>query len=262
MSDSSEPIIDAPVADAPVVDAPVVDDIEIPDDIDLDTPLVDAPVVDEPVEEADPFEAFGGREKIAEAQRVYELTQTDEGVVQLFIEAGRSLGLSFEQMEALFNAQQAAGAPVEDDEDLDAPLTKREWMEQQRAAQAAAAEAAAAQSRQGAVAAAQQSIAATFAELGVEMDSEAAKVVLQFGDQHFDRQNPTPENVRAAVLRGHAEYTAFLDKQSREYLKAKREKAASVPKAPVGASAPATAAPDEPKSAAEAAARVRARLGY
>ena len=254
MTDIETPI-DAPAPDATVEAAPeaTVDDLVVPDDIDL---ALDEPAGEPAAPEAgaDPFADFGGRDVVEQAIRVHQLTQSDEGVVQLFIEAGRSLGLSFDQMEALFRGE---ALPAAEEEDLDRPITARELreMEEQRAAQAAAAR------TQEAAATAQRAIQSTVTELGLTMEDPATKLILQYGDKHFDRNDLSPEAVRNAVLRGHAEYQADLDKQARAYLAKKREKAGAVPSAPAGASAPSGESMPEPKDSAEAAARVRKMLG-
>ena len=203
----------------------------------------------------DPFSEYGGRDAVAKAIELHKATQTDEGIVQLFFEAGRSLGLGVKDIERLFAGEPASGEPAEP-EDLDRPLSVKEFKEmmaaqanQQSAAQKAQAEAAA-----------RNTVQKTITELGLKPGDETTRMVLEMGDRYLDKADLSPEAVANAVRRGHADYTALIDREAKAYLARKTATAASVPGAPSGASAPSAPPPEEPKDIAEAIRIARQRL--
>jgi hypothetical protein len=252
---------DAPVADAPVVDAPVESAPEAPT---FEAPAEGVPAVENaeptaPVEEApaapavaDPYEEFGGRQEVERALRMYQHAQTDDGVVDLFLEAGRSLGLSHEAMQTLFNdlAGEAPEAP-----DPDEPLTRGEFQAELERRQQAAAAAEAQRVRATAEAAVQQELTA----LGLKVDDPQTQVILTLGDRHLKGKTDA-ESIRAAVRAGHADFQAQVETEAKRYLQTKQQQAASVPSAPAGSGAPAEPPPAEPRDVAEAIKAVRRRL--
>src|SRR5258706_1239406 len=48
-------------------------------------------------------EGFGGLDTVKTATEMYQQLQTDDGVIAMFIEAGRALGLGVKDLESLFN---------------------------------------------------------------------------------------------------------------------------------------------------------------
>lgn len=248
----------APAA-APAADAPAGDlDVSPNDVFDFETPAPGAEAAPaapvEPAPVADPFEEFGGRSDVEAAVRLWKASQTDQGVVDLFIEAGRSLGLSVQQMQTLFGGgNQAEPEP----EDLDRPLTVAEFQEMQRKAQAQQAQQAQAATMEVARTAAAEELAA----LGLKAGSEEAQLVLTIGDKFLDKKHVTAEGVKNAIRRGHAEYQAQIDAKAKEYLLAKRQQAQGVPSSPAGAAAPSDGPASEPKDISEAIKLVRQRLG-
>src|SRR5688572_458409 len=124
---ADEEIIEPEVTEEVTEEA--VEAVEGDDAVDLGAEPEGAAVeaTDEPV---DPFAEFGGREAAQRAHEMYTRASTEDGVVQLFLEAGRSLGLGLKEMEQLFG-QQASDAPPAEEEDPDRLLTFREFQEMQ-----------------------------------------------------------------------------------------------------------------------------------
>lgn len=242
---------------APEVAEPVVEStepvVEAAEPVEGSEPVVETealePVVEEP---ADPFAEFGGREAIEAAHRLYEASRTEDGVIQLFLDAGRNLGLSLKDMQAFFEAQ---GGPVEEveEEDLDEPVTRRELREaEQRRQQEAAEKRAAEQRTQHATV-----VRSVVADLNVP--EKSVQAVLALADQHM-KGEPNTESITAAIRAGWADFQAEAQVIADRILAEKREQAAKVPSAPSGAAAPATAEEPEPQNAMEAIKRVRERL--
>jgi hypothetical protein len=96
---------------------------------------------------ADPYADFGGRESVEQAMALHKATQSQDGLMRLFFEAGRSQGLSYSQMEALFGqaAPEPAAAQYADDDLLTyaqvKELMQREVLEPMHQSQAQQAEA-------------------------------------------------------------------------------------------------------------------------
>lgn len=251
MSDASEPVVDSPV----VEETPPVESVE-PTDTASEAVESDVPASPAPESPADPYEEFGGRDTIEAAHRMYQAAQSEDGVIQLFLEAGRSLGLGLKEMETLFTSLTGSGGEEAEEPDPDEPLTVGQWQKFQQEQQQREAERQATAARE----AARQVVQATVADLGLDPKDPATKVVLQFGDQYL-KDDLSPEAVAAAVRRGHADYLAAVEQHSKAYLEKKRGQAASVPSAPSGAAAPAEPAPAEPQNVAEAIKIARKRLG-
>ena len=229
-----------------------------------------APAIDNPVDEfgvpatqeqaqveIDPFQDFGGRQNVEQALKLWEAVATEDGVVQVFIEAGRSLGLTPEQMQGLFGEVQEIEQP-----DPDAPLTRAEWEAWQRQQQEAVQVQQYQQAVQQVRAEASQAVHKAVGEIGLDMENPATQYVLQLGDKYLDKSTPpSPEAVRNAVQRGWADYQVLTQQAQQQYVNTKRTQAASVPGAPSGASAPSSSADPEPKNVAEASERFWKSLG-
>lgn len=216
----------------------------------------EAPAVEEP---SDPFSEFGGRDVVAAAHRLYEASRTEDGVIQLFLEAGRNLGLGLDQMQALFEELGGSGQVPEDDPSLDEPLTRRELLELEQQRQAAEQQRQAQQLQEFA----RTAVTEALSGLGVDPQTNpATHLILQFADRHRAPDAPmTAESIKEAVRAGYADYQAHIEREAQAYLTKKRQAAAAVPKAPAGSGAPAAPAPAEPKNVAEAIKQVRQKLG-
>lgn len=259
---------EAPAAPEPA--APVPGDLDLdlePELLDevIDEPaLQDSPEVSDDEAPADPFAELGAdRATVEAALRMHQATQTEDGVIQLFIEAGKQLGLGLDKIEQLFTgeapAAPAAGEEEYDyDKDPDRPLTVREFQELTAAQQQAYRQAQQAQQAEQARAAATQTVHSTVAELGLTMEDEATQVILTLGNKYLPPGTTDPAAVKSAVERGHADYLALVEKERKAYIASKRQAANGVPTAPAGGAAPSTPEPAEPSDTAEAIKRARA----
>lgn len=257
-ADVPDPVDDLPV-DVP--DEPVLEELDVP------APEAGAELEPEAPAGDDPFAEFGGKDTVQAALKLHQATQSEDGIVQLLIEAAQALNVPLDKVEALFADQPAAPAPAagepeyDYDEDPDRPVTLRELREAEAARQQAAQQAA----QQAKVEAARQSaskvVADTVTELGLTMEDEAAQIVLTLGNKYLPNGSLDPTVIANAVKRGHADYTALVERERQAYIASKRKAADTVPTAPAGNAAPSTPAPAEPKDTAEAIKIARKRLG-
>lgn len=257
MSDIAPESTPAPATEAAPVEAPTAEatapEPALPTS--TETPAVEeaAPAPEASVE-VDPFESYGGKDNVEAAYRLYQAAQTEDGVIQLFLEAGQSLGLGLKEIQSFFE-QQGIVEPTEEP-DPDEPLTRGEWqkmMEQQRQA---AIEAQAEAMRQAAGAAVREEVAA----IGLDPADPKTEIVLSLADKKLNGDF-SPEHVKHTIRAAHAEYLAMIEKESQRYLQTKVQQAESVPSAPSGAAAPAEPPAAEPKDVAEAIKLARRRLG-
>jgi hypothetical protein len=210
----------------------------------------------------DPYGNYGGKETVESAYRMYQAAQTEDGVVRLWLEAGKSLGLGLREMEQLVSggiaqAQQFEQEPAEE-EDPDRVLTFREFQEMQNKQIQQSNQAQQQQAQQ----AARNTVSETFAALGVNGADPSAQIILQLSDKYLKGPDDlSPESVRAAVQRGHADFQVLVAAEAKNYLRQKVATKGALPKSPSGSAAPSTAPTEEPKSIEEAFARVRKQLG-
>lgn len=198
----------------------------------------------------------------SEAKAALELTkrlQTDDGVIQMFIETGQALGLGFAELEAMFaksDAETAAavaeGAPADDDvltwKEARELLQKEVLEPQQRAAQ------------QAAIAQAHSAIDSTFKDLNVT-DETDRQAILALGQAHIQDGDFDPEHVRAAVRKGYELYEVRKTVAKEAYLAEKLAAGEGVPTNTGAAGAPGgQEPPPPPQSMDEAKARARAQL--
>lgn len=199
---------------------------------------------------------------LTEAQAAVELSkrlQTDDGVIQMFIETGQALGLGFAQLEAMFAESDAATAataaetgPADDDvvtwKEARELLQKEILEPQQRAAE------------QAALTQARATIDATFTDLGVT-DETDRQAILALGQNHIKDGDFDPEHVRAAVRKGHELLEVRKTAAKEAYL---AEKLASGEAIPTSTSAAGAAGgqepPPPPQNMDDAKARARAQL--
>lgn len=227
-------------------------------DGDSHVPGDDTRDVDDSDDPEDPYATYGGKDTIDKAVAIHQALQTEDGVWNLFFQAGRSLGLGVREIEALFAQQQGGGepegSPEPDDDDVmtygqfKAMLNEQVLAPWQQTQQATAE------------AAARSAIDTTCLELGVK-DTQVRDAVLRLGDKYLS-DDISPQKVQAAVRRGFADYQTLLKGERQKAVTQKREAGATVPKSPAGAvaGAPAQDAGNEPKDVAEAIRRARARI--
>lgn len=242
----------------------------MPDEItqSVDTGVVDDAVIltpdpevegGETVESTDPYEAYGGKESIEQAVQLSKSLQTENGVWQMFFQAGRALGLRVRKIEALFQAQQAGGeggaAPDQPSDDDVMTYGQFKQMMDETVYKPAAE-----QAQAQAELIANQAINGTLNDLGVQ-SPEAREAILQLGDRYLG-EDISPSACKAAVEKGHQDYLKLVAAERKRYVEEKRAQANGTVKVPTGSSV--TAAPkeydSEPKDVAEAIRRARQRV--
>lgn len=204
----------------------------------------------------DPYAAHGGREVVERALALHQKVQTDEGVVQLFYEAGRAMGLTNPQIDKLFDAQTGGGEGEAEGPADDELIT---WGQAKELLQREVIQPFAKQTQAQAETQARGAVDSTLKELGVT-DNETAAAILQMGDKYLNG-DLSPVNVAQAVKRGHEDFVKLVTKNAQGYVTKKAAVAKRVPKAPAGTSGGGTAADalPEPKSVKEAIRRARLR---
>jgi hypothetical protein len=242
--------------------APDLDPTAAPAEPDLDAGAATEPQLDALAPEpdpsasadADPYADFGGRETVEKAHQLHQALQTEEGVWNVFFQAGRALGLGTREIEALFAESQGEPEPEGPADDdvmtfgqfktlMDETVTKPQQLREQQLAEDMA----------------RTAIDQAVEKLGIT-DPELREAVLQLGDRYLG-DDISPAAVKVAVEKGFAAYQKLVAAEKAKYTQEKRDGAAGVPKAPAGA--PATQVSDfgaEPKNAKEAIARGRARI--
>jgi hypothetical protein len=237
---------------APAPDTTAAEPVTLDTDPGTPAPETALPGTPAPETASDPYSEYGGRDTVAAAIKLHQATQSPDGVVQLFMEAGQALGLGVKDMERLFGE----GTPEPPaPEDLERPLSVKEFQEalaKQREEQVTQAQA---QQRSIAEAAVQK----TTTELGLKANDPTTKLVLEMGDKYLNG-DLSPENITNAVKRGYADYQAMIVREAEAYLSRKQQQAASVPGAPSGASAPSAPPPKEPADIQEAIRMARKRM--
>lgn len=251
-----------------VTEAPAPETPETPETESLETePVTEVPETEAPEtvtelpETDDPYKDLGGREAVEAAIKLHERTQSEEGIVQLFLEAGLNMGLSYDDIEALFQSKSGSEDPdAGDGEDEDRAMTRKEFQawqqEQAQAAQRAELE----RQQREAASGAQKVIHAELKDLGLDPDDEGTQAILAAGNKYFEKGNLDPEHLKSAVRRGHADFEALVERQYKEYLGKKKKAAEDIPSAPAGNAAPSESAPPEPRNIDEAIKRTRAKL--
>lgn len=207
------------------------------------------------------FEEYGGSDAVREAVELKQQLSTDDGVIAMFIESGRALGLGIKDMESLFGqAAEAAGSGgteldgLEDTDTLtvaDARRMVQEAIQQQVIAPQQE------QQFQGQVAEAQRAVHDTIAEL--KIPAEDIDAVLVAGQKYLPDGDYDPAHVAAAVRRGNEDYNAQMEKRAAAYLAGKKTVVDTTPSSTGASTSGGTALP-EPKSVEEGSKRARERL--
>lgn len=205
------------------------------------------------------IERWGSPEDVSRAVEIDKALQTEAGVTSLFVQAGRSLGLSDAQLDALFApASPVVTEPVEE-EDPDRVLTMKEARElfaKELATQQTQTAEQAAQTQRETLA--QSTLAETFTTLGVT--DEVEKQALLAAADKFHDGSLDPERIRASLRKGFAELERVANARRETYLRGKLEGAAALPSS-IGAASPGSVSLPEPQTVAEALVRARKQLG-
>lgn len=201
---------------------------------------------------------FGGSEKIEQAVQFFDRGQTEEGVTQLFIEAGQALGLGFKELEALFDANDAAttaaakaaaaAGPADDDVMTFAEaraLIEKEVLAPQREAQ---------EQRMVEVA------RATVADALKDVPASEHAAVLALGQPHLADGDFDPTHVRMAIRKGIELLENAKTADREEYLKQKLAEQVATPGSTAGSGAAGAEGTPPPANWEEAKKRARTRL--
>lgn len=159
--------------------------------------------------------------------------QTEPGVIEMFYNTGKALGLGVRDMEKLFASDAAPAEPEapETHDDDDEVLTKAEL----RAALAEQAREAAKQqhdlAEQGARQAATNALTSAFSDLKVTDETEKAEIMV-YGEKHLppDTPIPSPEQVDSALRQGYDEWQKATEKRVQQYIERKRAQKQQSPK--------------------------------
>jgi hypothetical protein len=201
---------------------------------------------------------LGGLDSVKEAARIRDQLQTDDGVVAMFIESGRALGLGVEQMETLFGEAEAAAN--KDAKELgEKPLTKAEVI---ALLQEQVLNPLAQRDQESQAVVARQTIDSTVRGLGMDpkSDTDDIDIVLRLADKYLDANDMNPTHIAAAVEKGFADFGKLSSERHDKYVKDKRETKAKVPSSTAAGSAAGGTDLPEPANVAEARERARARL--
>lgn len=203
---------------------------------------------------------WGGEDEIKGALALQDALRTREGVATLFQEAANALGIG-EKAAALFGGD--GGTDDEKPEsiedilsDPDRVLTAGEvarLLEHQQSQQTQQ------QQAQQQAASVVSSIDSVFSELGV---AEADRnVIFAIADQIHGKAAVTPESAASAVRRAHAQFNAQVEAAAKKIVQDKAAVHKDIPKPlPAGGSSGGESLP-EPRTVAEAKARVRKMMG-
>lgn len=206
----------------------------------------------------DPWAEYGGKDSVAQAHKIHQALQTQDGVMQLFFEAGQSMGLGLREIQALFGGAQIPDEVVDDGPADDELVT---WAQARALLQKEVLEPMAQQQQATAEAVARQAVQSTISDLGLT-DQDTIAAVLQLGDRYLNPSDLSPKSVSDAVRKGHEDFAKLVTANAQKYVSAKVAVRKTVPKALGGGGASQGAAEEpEPKTVAEAIRNARKRMG-
>lgn len=209
-------------------------------------------------ETTDPYADFGGREAVEQALAFQKSLQTEDGIWNVFFQAGRALGLQTDQISGLFGAATADQGGSQESEPADDDVLT--WG-QAKALMEQALSPIQQREQQQAENLARQTIDSTLNELGVA-DPAIRETILLLGDPHLNG-DLSPAAVKAAVQKGYEQYVKAVNAERARLVAAKRAQGATVPKSPAGAPPAASsgeAPASEPRSVQEAIQMARAKM--
>lgn len=199
-------------------------------------------------------EALGSREELTKAKEIAEALKTDQGVQELFLEAGEYLGATKDQLEGLFKkaeqaiekAEDKKGAPLSeaDIERIIEEKFRKPLVEQQEAI----------------VYETNKRLVATALD-SLRVNDDADKyVVLSLANKYADSNETNGEKLVAAVKKAHEEWLKIGERLADQHLESKRQQSGWAPKPLSGGASPGTTSEPPPKNVAEAGERVRKML--
>lgn len=196
---------------------------------------------------------WGGEDNVKAAVSLAEGLKTPEGISNLFVETGRALGLSFDQLETLFAAEEAKGKGEE--QDPNAPVTFEQLQSLLEK------EVKGPQREQLEVA--MQANARVVIDTEVErlkLDADEVSTVLEMGSKYLNDGDYDPAAIRSAVNKGYQDYEKLIQTKAEKYLKTKESDRDKSVKPLAGGGTGGGEALAPPKDMEEAKARVRAKL--
>lgn len=162
--------------------------------------------------------------------------QTEPGVIKMFYDTGRALGLTPKQMEALFESDDATKEPAEPvhDETDDEVLTAGEMRKALADLTKQLADERSNLTTEGMKQAASNALTAGFADLKVTDETEKAEIML-YGEKHLPPgvPIPSPQQVDDALRKGYDDWNKAVELRVTNYLAAKRAARDAAPK-PLG----------------------------
>jgi len=215
----------------------------------------------------DIYAEFGGRQAVADAMLAMQAFETEQGITAVAVESLAALGFDRDFVNSLFTEggdeeEQAPPDPYADLEDgevltvAQAKEMAQYYAQQEIARSMGPVENAIEEQRQTAATASVQS---TLEYLGVK-DESMRHLVIQNAQQYLHPDDWDPQNISRAVMRGHADTLALVQKGSEAYLAGKRQTRDSLPTNVGGRSSTSSSGQEqegEAQSIAEAIARVR-----
>lgn len=196
---------------------------------------------------------------VSQAVATQRALATEEGVTDYFVQAGLALGLTPDQMTALFDTPTPAvdpNAPPAGDPEPDKPLTREDILQliKETAVDPAAAAQQASQAK-----VIQGVITGEMARLEVPDDERAS--VLRHADKYLkDGEEYEPEKAKEAIEKGYADYTKMVEAAAKRIFDRRAAEGETLPNPLSGGGSPGGEAEAEPKNTEEASARVRAKL--
>lgn len=166
--------------------------------------------------------------ELERAAQVYRGLQTEDGVVDMFIETARSMGFGVKEIEKFLSGEEAVPAAVTqavaDEVDPDQPITLQDLdrIIAERVDQPLA------QTRQEqAVVSAQQSISSFFQTQ--QIDEKDQKFIRSLARDYLPDNDFNPTHIQAALERGLADFKSVQNGEMREVLKDKVRQGAKIP---------------------------------
>lgn len=240
------------------------------------------PVADAPPDWNTRITEWGGEEAVVNAVELQKALGTPEGIHALFLEAGRALGFGDDRIQALFEpgapladaappTPGAEAAPTVEEllSDPDRVLTAAELKlvlehERNQARQQEEAENARVATKQ----AVDAGLSALNGGKGVEDVDKPLVLTLadrfltdRFG-QPIDVSRATPDQIKAAIERGHAEFQSIVKREADRHLQAVADTHNDLPTPLSGGNPSGGGEAVEPSSLDEASRRVRKALGF
>lgn len=200
------------------------------------------------------YETLGDRARLEYATRIANALDTDEGKLQLFVEAGQSLGVGYDRLEALF--EDAESKVKEAEKDLERPLTRAELED---ILDAEIRQPLARDTEQRTFERNATAINDMLDALGLE-DPDMRLSVLALGNKYVSETESDPRALMNAVQAGYKDYVGMMNGAVQSYVEDKARQAGYAPRPLVGTSPVTGTTRPEPKTMAEAKQRVRERL--